>query len=62
MAATLTDAERRLRQMYHHCEIVTVAQPVPRRGHARYQGVIGLKRQCPVTQRPAPINSSYRSA
>jgi hypothetical protein len=32
MAATQTDAERRLRQMYHHCEIVECQeQSVPRR-------------------------------
>ena len=32
MAATQIDAERRLRQMYHHCEIVECQeQSVPRR-------------------------------
>lgn len=32
MAATQNDAERRLRQMYHHCEIVDCCeQAVPRR-------------------------------
>ncbi|MFO1302488.1 MAG: hypothetical protein U1F54_02080 [Burkholderiales bacterium] len=32
MAATQTDAERRLRQMYHHCVIVDCQeQDVPRR-------------------------------
>jgi hypothetical protein len=32
MAATQGDAERRLRQMYHHCEIVeSREQSVPRR-------------------------------
>jgi len=32
MAATQNDAERRLRQMYHHCEIVDCReQAVPRR-------------------------------
>ena len=32
MAATQTDAERRLRQMYHHCEIVECHEhSVPRR-------------------------------
>ena len=39
MAATLDDAERRLRQMYHHCEIVECrehAGPAARR-HARHR-------------------------
>lgn len=32
MAATQSDAERRLRQMYHHCDIVDCReQAVPRR-------------------------------
>jgi hypothetical protein len=32
MAGTQADAERRLRQMYHHCEILHCnAQTVPRR-------------------------------
>ena len=44
MAATLADAERRLRQMYHHCEIVDCReQPVPRRVDTLdIEGVIGL--------------------
>lgn len=32
MAASQTDAERRLRQMYHHCEVIDCReQAVPRR-------------------------------
>ena len=44
MAATLTDAERRLRQMYHHCEIVDCREhAVPRRVDTLdIEGVIGL--------------------
>jgi hypothetical protein len=44
MAATLNDAERRLRQMYHHCEIVDRhEQSVPRRlDTLDVEAVIGL--------------------
>ena len=44
MAATQGDAERRLRQMYHHCEIVECQeQCVPRRlDTLDVEGVIGL--------------------
>ena len=44
MAATQGDAERRLRQMYHHCEIIDRReQAVPRRLEALdVHGVIGL--------------------
>lgn len=44
MAATQGDAERRLRQMYHHCEIVECQeQSVPRRVDTLdIEGVIGL--------------------
>ena len=44
MAATLDDAERRLRQMYHHCEIVECREhAVPRRVDTLdIEGVIGL--------------------
>jgi hypothetical protein len=44
MAATQDDAERRLRQMYHHCEIVECReQSVPRRVDTLdVEGVIGL--------------------
>jgi hypothetical protein len=44
MAATLDDAERRLRQMYHHCEIVDRREhAVPRRVDTLdMEGVIGL--------------------
>lgn len=44
MAATQGDAERRLRQMYHHCEIVECQeQSVPRRVDTLdVEGVIGL--------------------
>lgn len=44
MAATQDDAERRLRQMYHHCEIIDCReQSVPRRVDTLdVEGVIGL--------------------
>ena len=44
MAATQHDAERRLRQMYHHCEIVECHEhAVPRRlDTLDIEGVIGL--------------------
>lgn len=44
MAATQNDAERRLRQMYYHCEIVECReQSVPRRVDTLdVEGVIGL--------------------
>jgi hypothetical protein len=44
MAATVNDAERRLRQMYHHCEIVDCReQSVPRRlDTLDIEAVIGL--------------------
>jgi hypothetical protein len=44
MAATQGDAERRLRQMYHYCEIVEcLEQSVPRRlDTLDIEGVIGL--------------------
>jgi hypothetical protein len=44
MAASIEDAERRLRQMYHHCEIIECReQAVPRRVDTLdMEGVIGL--------------------
>ncbi len=44
MAASQGDAERRLRQMYHHCEIVECReQSIPRRVDTLdLEGVIGL--------------------
>jgi len=44
IAATQPDAERRLRQMYHHCEIIDWhEQAVPRRiDTLDVEGVIGL--------------------
>ena len=44
IAATQPDAERRLRQMYHHCEIIDCReQAVPRRiDTLDVEGVIGL--------------------
>lgn len=44
IAASQEDAERRLRQMYHHCEIIDCReQAVPRRiDSLDIEGVIGL--------------------
>lgn len=44
MAGSQTDAERRLRQMYQHCEVVECnAQTVPRRVDTLdVEGVIGM--------------------
>ena len=44
MAASIDDAERRLRQMYHHCEIIERReQAVPRRVDTLdMEGIIGL--------------------
>ena len=44
MAGTQDDAERRLRQMYHHCEILECrAQAVPRRVDTLdVEGIIGM--------------------
>jgi hypothetical protein len=51
MAATAADAERRLRQMYHHCEILDCReQSVPRRlDTLDIEGVIGLISAGPPT-------------
>ena len=51
MAATISDAERRLRQMYHHCEILDCReQSVPRRlDTLDIEGVIGLISAGPPT-------------
>jgi len=51
MAASQTDAERRLRQMYHYCEIVDCnEQSVPRRVDTLdVEGIIGLISAAPVS-------------
>ena len=51
MAATQDDAERRLRQMYHYCEIVECReQSVPRRLDALdMEGVIGMISASPLS-------------
>jgi hypothetical protein len=55
MAATQDAAERRLRQMYHHCEIVDCHEAfVPHRVDTLdVEGVIGLISRCvPSIQKP----------
>ena len=51
MAATQDDAERRLRQIYHYCEIVECReQSVPRRLDALdMEGVIGMISASPLS-------------
>ena len=55
MAATLTDAERRLRQMYHYCEIIECnEQSVPRRVDTLdIEGVISLISAAPPSSQKA---------
>jgi hypothetical protein len=55
MAATQNDAERRLRQMYHHCEIVECQeQSVPRRlDTLDVEGIIGLISACATSPQKA---------
>jgi len=55
MAATMDDAERRLRQMYHHCEIVDCReQSVPRRlDILDVEAVIGLISAAPPSLQKA---------
>jgi hypothetical protein len=58
MAASQTEAERRLRQMYHHCEIVhcqTEAVSL-RSDPLDLEGVIGI-----ISSEPATIPSVARS-
>jgi hypothetical protein len=50
MAANQSDAERRLRQMYQHCEIV----------HCQIEGVIGIISNEPATI-PAVVRSMLRN-
>jgi hypothetical protein len=55
MAATQGDAERRLRQMYHHCEIIDCReQSVPRRlDTLDIEGVISLISAAPPSLQKA---------
>ena len=55
MAATQTDAERRLRQMYHYCEIVDCSeQSVPRRVDTLdVEGIIGMISAAPASLQKA---------
>ena len=54
MAANLGDAERRLRQMYVHCEIVECRErSVPRRVESlNIEGVIGMISAAPSGHKP----------
>ena len=58
MAASQADAERRLRQMYHHCEIIQCqSEAVSRRTDALdLEGVIAI-----ISNEPATIPAVARS-
>lgn len=61
MAGSQDDAERRLRQMYHHCEILECReQAVPRRVDTLdVEGIIGMiSAAAPQRRKPAPTSSS----
>jgi hypothetical protein len=61
MAASRQDAERRLRQMYHHCVIVSCNSEAVRRSAALdLEGVIGIISNEPVTI-PAVARSMLRN-
>ena len=60
MAASRQDAERRLRQMYHHCEVVSCNSEAVRRSEALdLEGVIGMISNDPATV-PAVARSMLR--
>ena len=66
MAASMDDAERRLRQMYHHCEVIDCReQAVPRRVDTLdLEGVIGLISAGPPSlpsSSPSSVSSSVSS-
>jgi hypothetical protein len=61
MAASRQDAERRLRQMYHHCEIIACnSEAVRRSDPLDLEGVIGLISNDPATV-PAVARSMLRN-
>jgi len=61
MAASRQDAERRLRQMYHHCEITACnSEAVRRSDPLDLEGVIGLISNDPATV-PAVARSMLRN-
>jgi hypothetical protein len=61
MAASRQDAERRLRQMYHHCVIVSCNSEAVRRSEPLdLEGVIGIISNEPVTL-PAVARSMLRN-
>ena len=61
MSATRQEAERRLRQMYHHCEIIACnAETVRRSDPLDVEGVIGMISNDPATM-PAVARSMLRN-
>ena len=62
MAATMDDAERRLRQMYHHCEIIACHGEAVRRSSdpLDLEAVIGMISSDPVTM-PMVARSMLRN-
>ena len=63
MAASIDDAERRLRQMYHHCEIIECHEfSVPRRVDTLdMEGVIGLISASPPCLQPSLGSSGHKA-
>jgi len=63
MAATQDDAERRLRQMYHYCEIVECHEfSVPRRVDTLdVEGVIGMISASPPSLPPSLQSSGHKA-
>ena len=60
MASSRDEAERRLRQMYHHCEIIAChCEAVRRSDPLDLEGVIGMISNDPVTI-PAVARSMLR--
>jgi hypothetical protein len=60
MAANQSDAERRLRQMYHHCEIITcLSEAVPPRDPLDVERVIDFVSGPPTV--PAVARSMLRN-
>jgi hypothetical protein len=61
MAAHRDDAERRLRQMYHHCEIVAChTEAVQRNDPLDLEGIVSLISNGPRTV-PAVVRSMLRN-
>jgi len=61
MSSSREDAERRLRQMYHHCEIIAChTEEVRRSDPLDLEGVIGMISKDPMTS-PAVARTMLRN-